>query len=85
MQRGVLIYDYLALSAVWYGPLLQQALALRPPCAPVEGCTGLMPLVDQHLGGSIMLFVGGPPYCCAGLWLTVCLLQNSVLEPKEPA
>jgi hypothetical protein len=85
MQRGVLIDDCLALSAVWYRPLPQQALAWCPPYAHVEGYTGLMPLVDQHLGGSIMLFVGGPPYCCGGLWLTVCLLQHSVLEPKEPA
>jgi putative membrane protein len=34
------------------------------------------PLQDQHLGGAIMLVVGGLAYLCGGLWLTARLLRT---------
>jgi putative membrane protein len=39
--------------------------------------TGLSPLADQHLGGAIMLLVGGASYLAGGLWLTACLLRGT--------
>ncbi len=37
---------------------------------------GLTPLEDQHLGGAIMLLVGGAAYLAGGLWLTTALVQS---------
>jgi putative membrane protein len=61
------------------------ALTPRPLYAHVEGFAGLTPLQDQHLGGVIMLLVGGISYLLGGLWLTAGLLRGSVLEPGEGA
>jgi putative membrane protein len=74
-----------AMHMTLLGALL--ALTSRPLYAHAEGFTGagLTPLEDQHLGGAIMLLVGGLSYLCGGLWLTVGLLRHPVLEPKEPA
>ena len=47
------------------------------------GFDGLTPLEDQHLGGAIMLLVGGVVYLCGGLWLTVGLLQDPMCEPGK--
>jgi putative membrane protein len=35
----------------------------------------LPPLDDQHLGGAIMLLVGGVAYLAGGVWLTAGLLR----------
>jgi putative membrane protein len=35
-------------------------------------------LADQHLGGAIMLLVGGAAYLLGGLWLTTGVLRRSV-------
>jgi putative membrane protein len=74
-----------AMHMTLLGALL--ALTWRPLYAHAEGFTGagLTPLEDQHLGGAIMLLVGGLSYLCGGLWLTVGLLRHPILEPKEPA
>lgn len=52
--------------------LLGALLALTP--RPLYGHSatlfGLSPLEDQHLGGAIMLAVGGLSYLAGGLWLT---------------
>jgi putative membrane protein len=32
-------------------------------------------LSDQHLGGAIMLIVGGASYLAGGLWLTALLVR----------
>jgi putative membrane protein len=72
-----------AMHMTLLGALL--ALASRPLYAHAEVVAGLTPLEDQHLGGAIMLLVGGVSYLCGGLWLTVGLLRNPVLEPKEQA
>jgi putative membrane protein len=36
----------------------------------------LSPLDDQHLGGAIMLVLGGASYLLGGLWLSIGLLRN---------
>lgn len=59
------------------------ALTPRPLYGHVHGAAGLTALEDQHLGGAIMLLVGGISYLLGGLWLTVGLLRGSVLEPEE--
>ena len=45
-------------------------------------------LADQHLGGAIMLLVGGASYLAGGLWLTAGLLRPQAgigLTRREPA
>jgi putative membrane protein len=59
------------------------ALTPRPLYAHAEGLAGLTPLQDQHLGGVIMLLVGGLSYLLGGLWLTARLLRGAALEPGE--
>lgn len=49
---------------------------LYPHCAHAPG--RLDPLHDQHLGGAIMLVVGGISYLLGGLWLTGRLLREKV-------
>jgi putative membrane protein len=61
--------------------LLGALLALTPRplythTAQVHGGTWLTPLGDQHLGGAIMLLVGGASYLLGGLWLTAKLLRH---------
>lgn len=72
-----------AMHMTLLGALL--ALTPRPLYAHVDGFSGLTPLEDQHLGGAIMLLVGGVSYLFGGLWLTVRLLQSPVRELGEPA
>lgn len=48
-----------------------------------DGATGLSALADQHLGGAIMLLVGGASYLAGGLWLTAGLLRGSQVERRE--
>lgn len=38
----------------------------------------MSPLQDQHLGGAIMIVLGGASYLCGGLWLAVGLLRRRV-------
>jgi putative membrane protein len=59
------------------------ALTPRPLYAHMDGFAGLTPLQDQHLGGVIMLVVGGVSYLLGGLWLTAGLLRGAGLEPGE--
>lgn len=61
------------------------ALTPRPLYAHMGGSAGLTPLQDQHLGGVIMLLVGGLSYLLGGLWLTAGLLRGPVLEPGKGA
>ena len=49
----------------------------------LSGVGTLTPLEDQHLGGAIMLLVGGISYLAGGLWLTAALLRKPVFEPGE--
>jgi putative membrane protein len=61
------------------------ALSPRPLYAHAGGFAQLEPLEDQHLGGAIMLIVGGVSYLAGGLWLTVGLLRGAALEAREAA
>ena len=61
------------------------ALTPRPLYAHMAGFAGLTPLQDQHLGGAIMLLVGGISYLLGGLWLTAGLLRGPVRQPEEGA
>ena len=54
------------------------ALSPRPLYAHAGEFNGLTALDDQHLGGAIMLLVGGISYLFGGLWLTVRLLRDPV-------
>ena len=51
------------------------ALAPRPLYSHAGGFCGLTPLEDQHLGGAIMLIVGGLSYLIGGLVLAAGLLR----------
>jgi putative membrane protein len=49
------------------------------------GFAWLTPLDDQHLGGAIMLLVGGIAYLAGGLGLTARLAQGARPKPEEKA
>lgn len=51
-------------------------LTPRPLYSHAGHVGGLDPLQDQHLGGAIMLIVGGISYLAGGLWLTAWLIRN---------
>ena len=61
------------------------ALAPRPLYAHAEHVSGLPPLEDQHLGGAIMLIVGGISYVAGGIWLTVGLVRGVRLKREQEA
>jgi putative membrane protein len=59
-------------------------LSTRPLYAHIPNVPGgLSPLADQHLGGVIMLLVGGTSYLVGGLSLTARLLGGSATEQRE--
>jgi putative membrane protein len=64
--------------------LLGALLALPPrplyAHAAHAHASALPPLEDQHLGGAIMLVVGGITYLAGGLWLTAQLLRRKRAE-----
>lgn len=59
------------------------ALTPRPLYAHLEGFSELTALADQHLGGAIMLLIGGVSYLLGGLWLMARLLRSPRLTPAE--
>src|SRR6056297_2875031 len=40
------------------------------------------PITDQHLGGAVMLIVGGAAFLAGGLWLTKDLVTDRPLKPE---
>lgn len=42
-------------------------------------------LADQHLGGAIMLLVGGASYLVGGLWLTGGMLRAAIVRRELPS
>jgi putative membrane protein len=74
---GVVALLLTSMHMTLLGALL--ALPPRPLYAHVgrvaEGSL-LTPLQDQHLGGAIMLFVGGVSYLAGGLWLMAEVLRG---------
>ncbi len=59
------------------------ALAPRPLFYHAHHHSAFTPLDDQHLGGAIMLLVGGISYLAGGLWLTQSLVQRTSLNAGE--
>jgi len=53
------------------------ALTPRPLYAHAGHFQNLTPLEDQHLGGAIMLIIGGISYLAGGLWLTAGLVRGA--------
>ena len=62
--------------------LLGALLALTPRAlyAHAGHLTSLTALEDQHLGGAIMLIVGGISYLAGGLWLTAGLVRGAIAK-----
>ena len=56
------------------------ALTPRPLYAHAAGFAGLTSIEDQHLGGAIMLAVGGVSYLAGGLWLMGHLMRGQAPE-----
>jgi putative membrane protein len=48
-----------------------------------ESASPLSLLADQHLGGAIMLLVGGVSYLAGGLWLTAVMLRSQVASSHD--
>jgi putative membrane protein len=69
--------------------LLGALLALPPrplyDHGAAHGHMGHGALADQHLGGAIMIVLGGASYMCGGLWLALGLLrQRRVASAGSP-
>ena len=58
--------------------LLGALLALTPRPLYLHGghLSQLTPIEDQHLGGAIMLLIGGASYLAGGLWLTAGIVRS---------
>lgn len=67
--------------------LLGALLALTPRALYAHGTHGVevSSLDDLHLGGAIMLLVGGAAYLAGGLWLTAELLRGSLARRRTIA
>lgn len=63
--------------------LLGALLALSPRALYAHAATGTSALDEQHLGGAIMLLVGGISYLAGGLWLSAALLLPGVKPRGE--
>jgi len=59
------------------------ALAPRPVYEHHTGFGSLSALQDQHLGGAVMILIGGIAYLAGGLWLTVSLLRDRRLALRD--
>jgi putative membrane protein len=78
---GIIALLLTSMHMTLLGALL--ALAPRPLYSHAQGFAGLTALEDQHLGGAIMLLVGGVAYLLGGLWLTAGLLRVRVQQRGE--
>jgi putative membrane protein len=47
------------------------------PDSAAQALPGITPLADQHLGGAIMIVLGGAAYLCGGLWLALGLVRRA--------
>lgn len=66
--------------------LLGALLALSPRALYAHAGHGPTALDEQHLGGAIMLAVGGVSYLAGGLWLSMRLLRlRGPARQEEPA
>jgi putative membrane protein len=78
---GILALFLTSMHMTLLGALL--ALSPRPLYHAHGGFAGLAPLDDQHLGGAVMLLVGGASYLLGGLVLMARLLR-APLAPRSP-
>lgn len=79
---GVVALLLTAMHMTLLGALL--ALAPRPLYAGAHhGLASFSALDDQHVGGAIMLAVGGAAYLTGGVWLASKLLQNRASDGCE--
>lgn len=69
-----------AMHMTLLGALL--GLTPRPLYAHLGGVYGLTALEDQHLGGAVMLLVGGISYLAGGLGLTAKLLRMPAMASR---
>jgi putative membrane protein len=77
---GVVAMLLTSMHMTLLGALL--ALTPRPLYTHADHLEILAPLDDQHLGGAIMLLVGGVSYLAGGLWLTAGLVRAAA-EKRE--
>jgi putative membrane protein len=52
---------------------------------PSASLASLAPLDDQHLGGAIMIVLGGASYLAGASWLSLGLLRRSLGRRRRPA
>jgi putative membrane protein len=80
---GVVALLLTAMHMTLLGALL--ALSPRALYGHRDGVAGLTVLEDQHLGGAIMLVIGGASYLLGGLWLTARVLRGTPRAREEQA
>jgi putative membrane protein len=80
---GVLALLFTSIHMTLLGALF--AMANRPLFHSVpEPAAAPSSLADQHLGGAIMLLVGGASYLAGGLWLTAIMLRPRIVSATDP-
>jgi putative membrane protein len=72
-----------ALLALGPRPLYAGAAARARPASWELGIGSSSALADQHLGGALMLLVGGTVYLLGGLWLMMALVRTLAPAPGE--
>jgi putative membrane protein len=80
---GVVALLLTAMHMTLLGALI--GLSSRPLYAHMSGSSGLSPLADQHLGGAIMLVVGGVAYFAGAMWLMVELVGTKARRKEARA
>lgn len=78
---GIVALLLTAMHMTLLGALL--ALGPRALYSHAQGLAGLSGSDDQHLGGAIMILIGGVSYLVGGLWLMVRLLRCPLSRPAE--
>lgn len=72
--KGVVGLLLTSMHMTLLGALL--ALTPRPLYHHAAGLSALTPLQDQHVGGVLMLVIGGAVYLAGGLWIMAGLLRR---------
>lgn len=81
---GVIALLFTSMHMTLLGALF--ALANQPLFQHIANeTTAVSALADQHLGGAIMLLVGGASYLAGGLWLTSGLLRGEIVRRELPS
>lgn len=80
---GVAALLLTSMHMTFLGALL--SLTPRPLYLHSGHFAALTPLEDQHLGGAIMLIIGGISYLAGGLWLTAGLVRGATQKSEALA